>query len=102
MSRIEPPPGAEPYVTIERFVPNEAAPQDDIAELPVVTASSLAGKPAPSRPWHVEGMIPGRQVTLLGGDGGVGKSILAMQLGAQPQPASRGSASLRNLGRPFI
>jgi len=71
----------------------------DIAVLPVVTASSLAGKPAPPRRWHVPGMIPDRTVTLLGGDGSVGKSTLAEQLGVataagkpwlgtSPQPGS--------------
>jgi RecA-family ATPase len=55
--------------------------QDEIAVLPVVTASSLAGKPAPPRSWHVLGMVPDRTVTMLGGDGSVGKSTLAEQLG---------------------
>jgi hypothetical protein len=38
--------------------PGDAA--EDIALLPVVAASSLAGRPAPPRPWHVPDMIPGR------------------------------------------
>jgi RecA-family ATPase len=44
------------------------------------TANELAGGEAPPRPWHVENVIPGRSVTLLQGDGGTGKSILALQL----------------------
>src|SRR5258708_1540120 len=51
-----------------------------IVNLPVVSASSLAGKVAPPRPWHVAGWIRGRTVTMLAGDGGVGKTILALQL----------------------
>jgi RecA-family ATPase len=43
-------------------------------------ASSLAGRDPPERPWLVRDWLPCRQVTLLTGDGGVGKSVLAMQL----------------------
>jgi RecA-family ATPase len=43
-------------------------------------AASLAGKSAPPRSWQVRGMIPSRTVTMLGGDGGLGKSTLAEQL----------------------
>lgn len=42
--------------------------------------AELSGKPIPKRNWHVEGWIPGNNVTLLYGDGGTGKSLLAMQL----------------------
>jgi RecA-family ATPase len=48
--------------------------------LPIITASDLAGKPVPPRPWHVENWIPGRNVTQLSGDGGTGKSAIALQL----------------------
>lgn len=44
------------------------------------TADTLEGIPVPPRLWHVPGMIPAGQVTLLSGDGGVGKSILVLQL----------------------
>lgn len=47
---------------------------------PFVLASELAGKPIPRREWHVEGLIPARNVTLLYGDGGTGKSLLSLQL----------------------
>ncbi len=50
------------------------------APLELVVASSLAGREPPERPWLVRDWIPHRQVTLLSGDGGVGKSIIAMQL----------------------
>ncbi len=43
-------------------------------------ASDLAGKPVPDRHYLVPDLIPGRTVTLLGGDGGTGKSLLATQL----------------------
>ena len=63
--------------TLARVVPEEAA---TTAALPLVAASSLAGTPIPPRSWHVEEMIPGRTVTILGGDGGIGKSLIAKQL----------------------
>lgn len=40
------------------------------------------GKPIPQREWYIEDLIPSRQVTLLSGDGGVGKSLLALQIAA--------------------
>ena len=43
-------------------------------------ASDWAGLPVPPRKWHVQDLIPGNTVTLLGGDGGTGKSLLALQL----------------------
>lgn len=44
------------------------------------SAATLKGKPIPPRQWLVDGLIPSRTVTLLGGDGGTGKSLLALQL----------------------
>lgn len=45
-------------------------------------ASELHGVPVPSREWLVDGLVPSRTVTLLSGDGGTGKSLLALQLAA--------------------
>ena len=50
--------------------------------LPWITADTLAARNPKPRAWHVEGLLPGRTVTLLGGDGGTGKSLLALQLAA--------------------
>src|SRR5260370_12643689 len=52
----------------------------DVEPLAITVAADLAGKPVPEREWLVPDWIPSRQVTLLSGDGGVGKSLLAMQL----------------------
>ncbi len=41
---------------------------------------TLDGEPVPARRWLVDGWIPHGEVTVLAGDGGVGKSILDMQL----------------------
>lgn len=43
-------------------------------------ASDLDGKPAPDRDWLVKGLVPSGTVTILGGDGGTGKSLLSLQL----------------------
>jgi RecA-family ATPase len=50
--------------------------------LEVVTMSTLAGKPIPQQPWLVKGIIPGETVTMFGGEGSAGKSIVALQLAA--------------------
>lgn len=54
----------------------------------LVRGPDFSGHP-PARLWHVEPLIPARTVTLLGGDGGTGKSLLSMQLAvatAAPRP----------------
>ncbi|MBV8798450.1 MAG: AAA family ATPase, partial [Alphaproteobacteria bacterium] len=51
--------------------------QSDLGE---ICAASLAGQDIPSRDELVEGMIPRDAVTILAGDGGTGKSLLALQL----------------------
>ena len=65
---------------LARCVPETAATTAPADALPLVAASSLADKAIPARAWHVRDLIPGRTVTVLSGDGGVGKSLLAMQL----------------------
>lgn len=47
-----------------------------------INAASLEGKAVPERAWQVLDLIPAKNVTLLYGDGGTGKSLLALQLGA--------------------
>ena len=44
------------------------------------SAASLKGKSVPDRQWLVPGMVPQKTVTLFSGDGGTGKSLLALQL----------------------
>lgn len=46
----------------------------------IVNTEVLGKKRARPREWIVEGVIPKRAVTLLSGDGGLGKSLLALQL----------------------
>jgi RecA-family ATPase/nucleotide-binding universal stress UspA family protein len=72
--------------------PSSGRPKDDAREsagkageqpepIPTVCAASLAGKAVPPRVWLADQWIPSRAVTLLYGDGGTGKSTLALQLG---------------------
>ena len=48
--------------------------------LETISAAKLLEKPAPHRIWFVDPYIPHREVTLLSGDGGIGKSLLGLQL----------------------
>lgn len=45
-------------------------------------AADLAGLDVPDRDWLVDELVPIGTVTILSGDGGVGKSLLALQLAA--------------------
>lgn len=47
---------------------------------PTIDAADFAGRRVPSRQWFIFELIPARAVTMLAGDGGVGKSLLALQL----------------------
>ncbi|MEM6410693.1 MAG: AAA family ATPase [Pseudomonadota bacterium] len=47
---------------------------------PFCKGSDFAGHDPPPRTWVVPDLIPSRTVTLLGGDGGTGKSLIALQL----------------------
>lgn len=44
------------------------------------SAADLKGKPVPPREWLVPDLVPSKTVTLFSGDGGTGKSLLALQL----------------------
>jgi RecA-family ATPase len=57
-------------------------PQPDTDSLPEINPADWHGKPVPAREWFIDGLIPARTVTMLSGDGGVGKSLLIAQIGA--------------------
>lgn len=63
----------------ERTGPRIITPQPERASR-FYSAADLDGKPVPQRQWLIHGMIPKKTVTLFGGDGGTGKSLLALQL----------------------
>ena len=56
--------------------------------LELTCAADIAATAPPERPWIVPGWLPARQVTLLTGDGGTGKSQIAMQLQASASAAA--------------
>lgn len=66
----------DPHATEKNVLPNGSTLSG------VKRASDLEGERVPEREWLVEGLIPMHKVTLLGGDGGTGKSLLALQLSA--------------------
>ncbi|AXS39238.1 AAA family ATPase [Breoghania sp. L-A4] len=59
---------------------NDEQRQRVLASPGVISIETLQGKPIPSRRWCIPDWIPDRQVTSIYGDGGTGKSLLAMQL----------------------
>src|SRR5438067_1046490 len=52
----------------------------EAGKLSTFTPKLWHGQPPPRRQWCVEGCIPHGNVTLLSGDGGLGKTLLSMQL----------------------
>ena len=46
----------------------------------LVDSTELAGEPVPRRQWYVPDVLPASTVILLNGDGGTGKSVVALQL----------------------
>ncbi|MBC7149851.1 MAG: AAA family ATPase [Rhizobium sp.] len=67
------------YLTAGRAPPMAA---NDNSPLTFVNPADWHGLPIPRRQWYAEDLIPMRQVTILNGDGGVGKSLLALQIAA--------------------
>jgi hypothetical protein len=71
----------KPVSEITSLVDTELRRVTDVTSSFAITrASDLAGRAVPDRVSIVPEWVPARQVTLLSGDGGVGKSLLAMQL----------------------
>lgn len=68
-----------PEIAIDRLDDIRRAARG-VQRLEIVNALQLLRKPAPRREWTVEPWIPRREVTLLSGDGGTGKSMIALQL----------------------
>lgn len=69
----------------------QPVPLEPVAAAEFFCAAALDGLLVPRRQWLVPDLVPGRTVTLLSGDGGTGKSLLALQL-----------ACAVALGRPWI
>ena len=61
---------------------NTAASHADMAPITYVSIAKWIGAPVPLRDWAVLNRVPARNVTVLSGTGGIGKTILAMMLAA--------------------
>jgi len=72
-----------------RFAPLQDEPAAPIVPIVPFSAAELDGRAVPVRLEHVTGMIPACNVTLLSGDGGTGKSLLALQLAAATATGAR-------------
>ena len=88
------------YETPVDFPPNQQIAElqqrltvldNDGYRLTAVSAANFAGQIVPAREWHAKDLIPEKNVTLLAGDGGTGKSLLAVQLSVATE-----------LGRPWL
>jgi RecA-family ATPase len=60
--------------------PKEAHKPEQLPPLPFIKISDWQDQPVPERPWTVKGRIPASNITLLSGEGSVGKSIISLQL----------------------
>lgn len=77
-SGMESPRNAPERVSTHSTAPS--ATEAPAALLPFFCAADLDGQAVPERNWHVHDFIPARTVTILTGDGGTGKSLVALQL----------------------
>jgi RecA-family ATPase len=73
----EPPPA---LLLGEYGIHTTAAPPDRVEPLPLVSPSLWKGVPIEPMHWLATDRIPGREVKILGGDGGAGKTTIALQL----------------------
>lgn len=62
--------------------PPVAANDNKPGALRLINPADWYGRPVPTREWYAEDLIPNRQVTIVNGDGGVGKSLLSLQIAA--------------------
>lgn len=73
-----------------------AAPKPTID---VFEAAALQGERIPARAWHVPELLPANEITMLSGDGGVGKSLLALQLAVATATGTEWIGTAPRLGR---
>jgi AAA domain len=70
--------------------------------LPFTSVATWHGTVVPEREWTVLNRVPAKNVTLMSGDGGVGKTILALHLcAARSRLVAIGWARCRNTVRPW-
>ena len=74
------------------YEPDDIDREESDLESRIVEAPALARDPEPQRGWIVEDVIPDENLTLLTGDGGVGKTTLASNSPLRREPTATGSA----------
>ena len=67
---------SRPQFTVHDFSGDGGAPRRSA----FYSAATLKDKPVPHREWLVDALVPMKTITLFSGDGGTGKSLLALQL----------------------
>jgi hypothetical protein len=65
-----------------RKQPPVAANDNKPGALRLLNPAEWDGQPVPTREWYAEDLVPFRQVTIINGDGGLGKTLLALQIAA--------------------
>jgi AAA domain len=84
VQRVRDEAGSSPTVTTNSTgLPEAAIDAEDANELPplpFINITAWQAATAPEREWVVRDRVPSKNVTLLSGEGGVGKSILALHL----------------------
>jgi RecA-family ATPase len=68
----------------------------------IINPAEWEGLPVPPREWIVADYIPDKTVSLLGGDGATGKSLLALQLAAARALAREWIGLLPEPGRTLV
>ncbi|EMS96988.1 ATPase [Agrobacterium tumefaciens str. Cherry 2E-2-2] len=66
---------------VDRHSAPTNASSKDVVPLTFRAVSDFASKTVPVREFFVDELIPAKTVTIIGGDGGTGKSLLTLQLG---------------------
>jgi RecA-family ATPase len=77
LDELDPP---EPIEAPFPDAPPRTSDETKLPELDIIATADLGDGEPPARRWHVQGLIPAGEITLLTGDGGTGKSLLALQL----------------------
>lgn len=85
-------PFVRPDVPFDRWESHARDVTQPVPDLPIFDVADFEGQAVPPRKWHVDGLIPGENVTLFMADGAVGKSTLAARSAAPPFWGSLGSA----------
>ena len=77
----------------------ESKPTTEPPPLPFINIAAWDGTAAPEREWVVQDRVPLKNVTLLSGEGGVGKSVISLHLARRHSGATGSTACQRRARR---